>query len=73
MNHKPAAARHLPVAPIRRLVDPFARFLRIESATGLVKQYGGWLLYLGYLSGADVSVYPRYGRWDTLTGNVVAL
>ncbi len=37
-NHtaKPDAARFLPVAPIRRLVDPLARFLRIESASGIV-------------------------------------
>jgi Na+:H+ antiporter, NhaA family len=37
-NHtsNPTAARHLPVAPIRRIVDPLARFLRIESASGLV-------------------------------------
>jgi NhaA family Na+:H+ antiporter len=37
-NHSstPAAARYLPVAPIRRFVRPLARFLRIESASGLV-------------------------------------
>jgi NhaA family Na+:H+ antiporter len=37
MAHRtdPAAARHLPRAPIRRLVRPLARFLRVESASGL--------------------------------------
>jgi NhaA family Na+:H+ antiporter len=29
-------ARHLPKAPVRRLVGPVARFLRIESASGIV-------------------------------------
>lgn len=32
----PAAAQHLPQPPIRRLVAPLARFLQIESASGLV-------------------------------------
>ncbi|MBA4063987.1 MAG: Na+/H+ antiporter NhaA [Isosphaera sp.] len=31
----PAGARHLPHAPIRRLARPLARFLRVESASGL--------------------------------------
>src|SRR5262245_11963678 len=35
-SSSPAAARFLPVAPIRRLVRPLARFLRIESASGFV-------------------------------------
>ncbi|HSQ57209.1 MAG TPA: Na+/H+ antiporter NhaA, partial [Gemmata sp.] len=36
-NHnRTSSARHLPVAPIRRIVEPLAHFLRIESASGLV-------------------------------------
>src|SRR5262245_56567232 len=36
MSHAPRTDRHLPVAPVRRLVDPLRAFLRIESASGLV-------------------------------------
>src|SRR5262245_4064805 len=35
-NHATTAARHLPVPRFQRLVDPLARFLRIESASGIV-------------------------------------
>ena len=37
MSHESARlSSHLPAAPVRRLVRPFARFLRIESASGIV-------------------------------------
>jgi hypothetical protein len=33
----------------------------------------GTVLFQGFLFGSDISVDPRYGRWDPLTGSVVAL
>jgi NhaA family Na+:H+ antiporter len=35
-SHTNLSSPHLPVAPVRRLVRPLLRFLRIESASGLV-------------------------------------
>jgi NhaA family Na+:H+ antiporter len=35
-GHKHRIRPHLPVAPVRRIVEPLARFLQIESASGLV-------------------------------------
>jgi NhaA family Na+:H+ antiporter len=35
-GHAPSIRPHLPVAPVRRLVQPLVRFLQIESASGLV-------------------------------------
>ena len=33
----------------------------------------GQLVFDGWVATADVSVNPRYGRWDPLSGSVVAL
>jgi parvulin-like peptidyl-prolyl isomerase len=44
-----------------------------DAANALVQQYGGQLLFVGFLSGTDVSVDPRYGRWDAAVGSVIAL
>ncbi len=35
-DHTNLSSAHLPVAPVRRLVRPLVRFLKIESASGLV-------------------------------------
>src|SRR4051794_29866294 len=35
-DHAPPAAQYLPVPRFQRLVDPLARFLRVESASGIV-------------------------------------
>jgi NhaA family Na+:H+ antiporter len=35
-DHTNLSSPHLPVAPVRRLVRPLVRFLKIESASGLV-------------------------------------
>jgi hypothetical protein len=46
-------------------------FLRLEDdASGTS---AGTVLFQGFLFNSDVSVDPRYGRWDPLTGAVVAL
>ena len=42
------------------------------SASGSAESLGRMLLD-GYMATADVSVNPRYGRWDPLSGSVVAL
>ena len=42
------------------------------SASGSAQSLGRMLLD-GYMATADVSVNPRYGRWDPLSGSVVAL
>jgi hypothetical protein len=42
------------------------------SASGSAQSLGRMLLD-GYMATADVSVNPRYGRWDPLNGSVVAL
>jgi parvulin-like peptidyl-prolyl isomerase len=44
-----------------------------DSVGTLMQQYGGQLLFVGYLHGTDVHVDPRYGRWDAPLGSVVAL
>lgn len=44
-----------------------------DDANALVQQYGGLLLFEGFLTGLDVRVDPRYGRWDGAQGSVVAL
>jgi hypothetical protein len=44
-----------------------------EAVSGLLEQFGGQLLFRGFLAGTDVHVDPRYGRWDTPLGTVVAL
>jgi len=44
-----------------------------DAANGLVQQYGGQLLFVGYLSSTDVRVDPRYGRWDPGSASVVVL
>jgi parvulin-like peptidyl-prolyl isomerase len=44
-----------------------------DAANTLLQQYGGQLLFVGFLSRADVSVDPRYGRWDPARGSVIAL
>jgi hypothetical protein len=46
-------------------------FLRLEE--GGSGASAGTVLFQGFLFGSDVSVNPRYGRWDPLTGTVVAL
>ena len=42
------------------------------AASGTQESLGRMLLD-GYMATADVSVNPRYGRWDPLSGSVVAL
>jgi parvulin-like peptidyl-prolyl isomerase len=44
-----------------------------DSVNGLVNQFAGQLLFVGYITGLDVSVDPRYGRWDPFSASVVAL
>jgi parvulin-like peptidyl-prolyl isomerase len=44
-----------------------------DAANALLQQYGGQLLFVGFLNGTDVSVDPRYGRWDAAVGSVIAL
>jgi hypothetical protein len=33
----------------------------------------GTVLFQGFLFGSDISVNPRFGRWDPVTGTIVAL
>jgi hypothetical protein len=46
-------------------------FLRLEEGDSGAS--AGTVLFQGFLLGSDISVNPRYGRWDPLTGTVVAL
>ncbi len=65
MNQPPTAAKHLPHAPIRRLVAPLARFLQIESASGLVLL----VCAAGALFLANSSVAGAYQKfWHTHIG-----
>jgi NhaA family Na+:H+ antiporter len=53
---------HLPVAPVRRLVEPLARFLQIQSASGLI--LFGCTLFALIL--ANTPLNARYSRfWET--------
>jgi parvulin-like peptidyl-prolyl isomerase len=44
-----------------------------DSVDALLQQYGGQLLFVGFLSGSDVQVDPVYGRWDGAQGTVIPL
>ena len=44
----------------------------VSPATGQAPTIGD-LLLAGYVLGADVSVSPRYGRWDAVTTSIVPL
>jgi hypothetical protein len=33
----------------------------------------GAVLFQGFLSSSDITVAPRYGRWDAITGTIVDL
>ncbi len=44
-----------------------------DTVTSLVTQYTGQLLYVGFITGLDVRVDPRFGRWDPFTASVVPL
>jgi hypothetical protein len=46
-------------------------FLRLEEDGG--ETTAGFVLFQGFLLGADITVNPRYGRWDPTTGSIVAL
>jgi hypothetical protein len=46
-------------------------FLRLEE--GGSGASAGTVLLQGFLFGSDIGVNPRYGRWDPLTGTVIAL
>ena len=35
-SHDPASSIRLPVAPVHRITEPFARFLHVQSASGAV-------------------------------------
>jgi hypothetical protein len=45
-------------------------FLRLEDGG---QTSAGFVLFQGFLLGADVTVNPRFGRWDPTSGSVVAL
>ena len=45
-------------------------FLRLEDGG---ETSAGFILYQGFLATSDITVNPRYGRWDPLTGSVVIL
>ena len=44
-------------------------FLRLEESG----QTPGPVLFQGFLGTSDITVAPRYGRWDPTTGSVIAL
>ncbi len=46
-------------------------FLRLEDDSSGTS--AGTVLFHGFLLGSDISVDPRYGRWDATTGSIVAL
>jgi hypothetical protein len=46
-------------------------FLRLEEDSSATS--AGDVLFQGFLFGSDISVNPRYGRWDPRTGTIVAL
>ncbi len=46
-------------------------FLRLEDGGGATSV--GFVLYQGFLATSDITVGPRYGRWDPQTGSVVPL
>jgi hypothetical protein len=46
-------------------------FLRLEDDSSGTA--AGTVLFQGFLFASDISVDPRYGRWDPTTGTVVAL
>ena len=46
-------------------------FLRLEDDSSGTS--AGTVLFQGFLFGSDISVDPRYGRWDPTTGTIVAL
>jgi hypothetical protein len=45
-------------------------FLRLEDGG---ETSAGFVLYQGFLATSDITVSPRYGRWDPQTGSVVIL
>jgi hypothetical protein len=45
-------------------------FLRLEDGG---ETSVGFVLFQGFLLGADITVNPRYGRWDTTSGSIVPL
>jgi hypothetical protein len=45
-------------------------FLRLEDGG---ETSPGFIVYQGFLATSDVTVSPRYGRWDPQTGSVVTL
>jgi hypothetical protein len=46
-------------------------FLRLQDDSSGTS--AGTVLFHGFLLGSDISVDPRYGRWDPTTGTIVAL
>ena len=44
-----------------------------DSLTALYDEQAGELMFAGFLASADVTVDPRYGRWDGASGTVIAL
>jgi parvulin-like peptidyl-prolyl isomerase len=44
-----------------------------DAANGLIEQFGGRLLFRGFLVQTDVQVDPRYGRWDGAQATVITL
>jgi hypothetical protein len=46
-------------------------FLRLEEEGSGTS--AGDVLFQGFLFGSDISANPRYGRWDPVTGTIVAL
>ena len=45
-------------------------FLRLEDGG---ETSAGFVLYQGFLATSDITVDPRYGRWDPQTGSIVTL
>jgi hypothetical protein len=45
-------------------------FLRLEDGG---ETSAGFVLFQGFLLGADITINPRYGRWDPSSGSIVPL